>query len=70
MDNITGRLENWYYQPDEERMVGNIYNDTKGRFPDGLKVKTSLVIAPFDGFKEGTVISTLYSVYLLGKENI
>ncbi len=76
--NITGRLENWYLQIEDgyrredglHRIVGECYDDAKGRFPDGLKIWTSLITNTDVDYKEGAIIDTLYSTYLLGKERV
>lgn len=70
MSNITGRLENWAYNAKSNTLVGEIYDDVNGRFPDGSQIQTSRlkpmsmqVTSP----KEGAVMATLNSSYLLGK---
>ena len=59
------RLENWYVLGNV--IVGDIYEDEKGRFPDGLNVHTSTVQNMRDDFKQGDVINTRNSTYELGK---
>ena len=69
---ITGRLENWYLEIEDgyHRVVGECYDDVKGRFPNGMKIYTSLIVNPDVDYKEGTIVDTLYSTYLLGKEKV
>lgn len=64
MSEITGKLENWWIQkyPQGEIYWGNIYNDAKGRFRDGIYIHTSLILK-----RENQIIYTLNSVYELGK---
>lgn len=57
---IHGTLENW--RPYYGRIIGNIYNDTKGRFADGAEVMTSIM-----KHKEGNIAFTMNSNYKLGK---
>ena len=65
---ITGRLENWSVRDwGEGRIIvwGNINGDTKGRFSDATYIHTSDF--PAIPLKDGDVITTRNSVYLLGK---
>ena len=69
---ITARLENWHSEKcgeGEFRICGNIYNDEPIRnLPDGMRVHTSKIIAaPDHVFKEGDIVQTRNSNYLLGK---
>lgn len=61
-----GRLEKWEIHQDY--LVGCIYDDAKGRFPNGLVIHTSAVIELVDGtpIKKGDVVTTKNSHYLLG----
>ena len=67
---ITGRLENWSKQKVHEDMGGgyivwgDIYDDVKGRFPDGKRIHTSKIESTA---REGFVLVTTYSSYMLGK---
>lgn len=71
---ITGVIENW--QPikhpshlsgiSSTHIYGDIYDDIKGRFPDGGWILTTAVLNS-DEIKEGGVIQTRNSVYKLGK---
>lgn len=68
MDNITARLELWYKEPTVADMViifGRIFDDSEGRFNDGDYIYTS----DFKDreLKEGDVVQTRNSRYLLGK---
>lgn len=70
---VTGRLENWVYSKKQNVLIGDLYDDVNGRWEDGTPVKTSTlqpmslqVSTP----KEGSVVNTLNSVYLLGKQRI
>ncbi len=68
---ITGRLENWTYDLVWKVLLGDIYEDTKGRFQDGLWIHTSVLKhtkEEIKAFKEGDVVTTKYSTYLLGKK--
>lgn len=72
MTEITGRLENWFFDPMWKTLVGDIYEDARCRFGDGERVRTSKVMhkaAEINAFKEGDTINTKNSVYLLGKKN-
>lgn len=63
--NATARLENWKkagYSVD-----GDIYDDAKFRFSNGTRIRTSDLRAGQD-LKEGVIIETMNSTYLLGKE--
>ena len=63
-DEVTGRLENWAFFG--KALCGQIYDDKKGRWPDGHAVKFVKVAAC--RLREGGVIKTRNSSYLLGKE--
>jgi len=73
MEEITGRLESWAWMPLSRGtywIVGHIYGDTKGRFPDGTYIHTSPIISkhfPAEELKRGSVVATTYSKYLLGE---
>ena len=70
---INGRLENWHSEQRTEdyefMLFGNVYDHGPDRyFEDGERVHTSLVIAPPGHvFKEGDIVQTRNSRYLLGK---
>lgn len=59
------KLENWFLTPSGGRLVGEIYNDVRGRFPDGTEVITSKIV----GYKDGVVITKSGSEYVLGFPN-
>ena len=62
---VKGLLENWY--PFGYVMVGEIHDDKDKRFDDGTTIRTSTVQGDMTNLKEGDVIETLNSTYLLGK---
>jgi len=64
---LTGRLDNWVYDHHYQIVWGNINDDIHGRFPDGKYIHTSSITSPDGDIKEGGVIATLNSHYLLGK---
>lgn len=66
---VTGRLENWHYDPyGRDILWGKIFGDKYGRWADGQLIHTSS-INECRGFKEGDIVKTLNSSYLLGKRN-
>ena len=66
---ITGRLEEWFIGReigDEFLVWGHCYDDVHERFFDGQLIHTSGIrIRPL---KEGDVVETRNSTYLLGKQ--
>jgi len=68
----TATLEDWNALQlggeDGVIIYGRIYNDTKNRFEDGKMICTSLILA--QTCKEGVIVTTENSTYLLGKEYI
>jgi len=62
----TGRLEDWTYAGGI--IYGTIYDDKLKRFFDGTEISTSPVVSPAKDRKEGKVIQTRGSTYLLGKK--
>jgi hypothetical protein len=44
--------------------TGFVYNDRKGRWPDGRMIQTSVLLTP-GAAKEGNVVATMNSFYLL-----
>lgn len=67
-DEITGRLEGWFYVPTQYRMCGYLYEDIRGRFLDGTFIYTSYVeLTAAVEAKEGDVLRTTFSRYKLGK---
>lgn len=61
----TARLENWSYDASLNVFWGNIYDDVRERWWDGAYIHTSH--CPEPDAKEGDVVVTLNSTYLLGK---
>lgn len=59
MTDITGTLQNW--AKSGKVFYGEIYGDTKGRFPDGTPIRTSRVEDI-----DGDTVYTLNSIYKLG----
>jgi hypothetical protein len=61
---ITGTLKEWAIHTwpgtNKKVAIGKVYNDTKGRFPDGYVIRTSYIVAEQDGY-----IRTRNSVYKL-----
>lgn len=49
----------------ERSLVGRIYDDRKGRFPDGRWIITSAVTTPLGRVASGNVVRTRNSRYLL-----
>ena len=66
MTDVTGRLENWWYDSLNHVFWGNIYEDVRGRWHDGQHIHTSMCHNP--DAKEGDIIKTRNSRYLLGKK--
>ena len=69
MSEVTGRLENWKQPSDGWGALviwGEIHDDVKERFVNGKLIHTSRV--EDKKFKEGDIVKTDNSVYLLGKE--
>ena len=62
---VTGRLENWYRWG--SMIVGDVYGDVRERFEDGQSIHTSSIKGDRDNLKEGDVVQTRNSRYLLGK---
>jgi len=72
-DKVTGILQNWWadtsFDGGEYFIKGNINGDIEGRFQDGTYIHTSGIrySVHFPGkLKEGDVVRTRNSVYLLG----
>jgi hypothetical protein len=62
---VTGRLEYWWYDEINHVFWGYLYDDIRKRWWDGVHIHTSCCHNP--DAKEGDVIKTLNSTYLLGK---
>ncbi len=67
----TARLENWtkYIIGNSYVYTGLIYEDKKGRWPDGTMITTSRVKGVTNTNEGSTILNTLNSSYLLGKPN-
>lgn len=65
---LTGRLENWSKDSSFNILWGNIYDDQMERWEDGQIIHTSDIkgLQKLD-LKEGDIVQTLNSRYLLGK---
>jgi len=59
------RIENWSFYGGV--IFGEIHEDKKERFPDGVRIRTSKICAPTNEIREGAEVHTQNSVYLLGK---
>lgn len=59
---VTGRIERW--QEINGRIWGDIYDDTEGRWEDGIFISTSVIEDSI--LMQDEVITTKYSTYLLG----
>lgn len=70
---ITGRLENWYYDKFFHCIWGNIIDDVRGRFTDGTRIHTSHIVSfkrsdeKINSLIKGDIIETLNSTYELGE---
>lgn len=58
------RLENW------QQFGGGMWGQAYGhpRFDDGTQVRTSFIVKEPEEFKEGAVVETNNTLYILGKE--
>lgn len=66
-----GTLEDWVKVDSliGDYYVGKLYNDTKGRWPDGTLIRTSLIVDITGNHAHGkVVVQTLNSIYRLGKK--
>jgi hypothetical protein len=65
----TGRLENWKVAvrtPDGYTLFGTMFGDALQRFPDGVKVHTSLVHDTLKDPQAGDIVQTENNTYELG----
>jgi hypothetical protein len=63
---LTGTLENWDVDPNYPMLWGDVYGNPK--FEEGETVHTSYISRyQLEDLKEGVVVETTYSTYLLGK---
>lgn len=69
MTNVTGRLEGWYLETYAKGSIvwDYLYDDTRNRWWDGARIHTSKILSGIKDLKEGDVIITMNSSYLLGK---
>jgi len=65
-EEVTGRLENWYVA--NGVVWGNLHDDVRKRWDDGEHIRTSTVQGSTTNLKEGEVVKTRNSLYLLGKK--
>lgn len=66
---LTGIIENWSISDGMVR--GQVYGDSKHRFPNGLHIHTSKILElSTETPTEGTIVETLNSVYKLGKPSM
>ncbi len=70
MDEVTGILDDWIVDPLGRSVIwGHIRNDKAGRFRDGDYIHTSFIsldAVGFEALKEGDMVYTRNSYYLLG----
>lgn len=69
--NYTARLENWSHNKEQNVIAGDIYNDANGRWKDGTRIVTSQLLPmsmQISTPKEGRIIGTRNSTYLLGSK--
>ena len=64
-EEITGRLEDWWWDEQNKVYWGYVYQDTKERFRDGAYIHTSRVLKT-----EDDKAYTLNSIYILGQKRI
>lgn len=68
MKEITGRLENWSWDLKFPIIWGFLYDDIHKRWRDGQMIHTSSIDKKkFRDVKEGDIVETMNSRYLLGK---
>jgi hypothetical protein len=68
-NDTTGRLEGWYREQvsNKEFVINaNIFDDVHGRWKDGHPIHTSAI--KNRQLKEGDIVTTRNSTYLLGKK--
>jgi hypothetical protein len=64
IEEYDAELDNWIYDKRHRCIWGHISNDKRGRFRDGTWIHTSM-IPDVTEFKEGDIVKTLNSKYLL-----
>ncbi len=62
-EKATARIENWALA--NGMVFGEIYEDSRKRWPDGQEIRTSMVDEG-ETVKEGHIVKTRNSSYLLG----
>ena len=65
------RIENWAYDKKSNTIVGDIYDDIHERWTNGTFIQTSKLkpmSMQLSSPKEGVVVATLNSQYMLGKK--
>lgn len=71
MSKVTARIENWAFNKKQNVIIGDIYDDIYCRWRDGTLITTSLLkpmSMQVSSPKEGAIMETLNSSYLLGKK--
>lgn len=72
MEDVTAILDDWIVDPFGRSVIwGRVRDDKAGRFRDGTDIRTSRIDLDAVGFralKEGDIVKTLNSSYLLGKK--
>lgn len=66
--NARATLEDWDMHG--IRLVGRIYEDKRGEYPDGKMIYTETVKSAASELKEGAIVRTRNNYYLLGKQHI
>ena len=62
------RLENWFKDVEWNILWGCVYDDPDKRWPEGTRIHTSDIRGLHKmELKEGDIVTTLNSIYLLGK---
>lgn len=71
---VTGIIHNWFVQLHEGTdyyiILGDIYSDIHGRFPDGKYIHTSHILEadhPAKSLKTKDIVATMNSTYFLGR---
>lgn len=68
LSDVTGFLKDWNIQQVSKKefiVWGNVFDDVMERFPDGMRIHTSGI--KNRPLKEGDIVTTRNSKYLLGK---
>lgn len=71
---VTGTLEGWFVDSTTFKgynvLRGHLINDIRKRWYEGCVIRTSAVQTKLEDIKEGAIIETENSLYLLGKEYV